>query len=603
MSEPLDLHALREEIRRIIASCEDMAQRLAPRISQCLPALQPSGTNLAHYLGMRRLELRHLQSELGRHGLSSLGRCEGQVLETLRQVALRLDEALQLPLDSTAPPAAPHSIGIEDADALLRAHAQALLGEHPEGRHVLVMVTSPPAAEVTDEWATALLAAGMNCLRVNCGTGEPSEWQQIAETLKRATAATGTRCRLLFDLPGPKVRTRALQPSPEVLHIRRKKDELGRTAGPTQVKLALSGPGVLPVRAKWLKALQVGDTIHFKDTSGRRRCIQVTERTSEAVLAESEKSFYITSGTRLRWYRGHRKMGKSRCGAIEPRPFSIELAVGDVVTLCDDGAKDKSDGSDRDEPAFGLSMPGLLDAIALHDRVLFDDGGLAGVVIDKAPSRIRVQIASAKAARVRLKDKKGVSFPDSVLPLPFLTEQDRAALDAVIELADLLAFSFVRGADDVKEALALVRQRRPELGVVVKLETRQGFDHLPAILFQLMSHAPVGLMIARGDLAVECGFERLAELQEEILWLCEACHMPVIWATQVLESLAQTGIPTRAEITDAAMAMRAECVMLNRGPHIVAAVKALVDIIQKMEHHQYKKRQLYRPLHIADMED
>jgi len=79
-------------------------------------------------------------------------------------------------------------------------------------------------------------------------------------------------------------------------------------------------------------------------------------------------------------------------------------------------------------------------------------------------------------------------------------------------------------------------------------------------------------MIARGDLLVEIGYERLAEVQEEILWLCEAAHVPVIWATQVLEGLAQKGLPSRAEITDAAMGVRAECVMLNKGPHIIEAV-------------------------------
>lgn len=77
-----------------------------------------------------------------------------------------------------------------------------------------------------------------------------------------------------------------------------------------------------------------------------------------------------------------------------------------------------------------------------------------------------------------------------------------------------------------------------------------------------------GIMIARGDLAVECGYERLAEVQEEILWIAEAAHTPVIWATQVLESLAKTGLPSRAEVTDAAMGERAECVTLNKGPHI-----------------------------------
>ena len=73
-------------------------------------------------------------------------------------------------------------------------------------------------------------------------------------------------------------------------------------------------------------------------------------------------------------------------------------------------------------------------------------------------------------------------------------------------------------------------------------------------------------MIARGDLAIELGFQRIAGMQEEIPWLCEAAHVPVIWATQVLERPAKEGLPTRAEVPDAAMANRAECVMLNKGP-------------------------------------
>jgi pyruvate kinase len=103
-------------------------------------------------------------------------------------------------------------------------------------------------------------------------------------------------------------------------------------------------------------------------------------------------------------------------------------------------------------------------------------------------------------------------------------------------------------------------------------------------------------MIARGDLAVECGYERLAEVQEELLWVCEAAHVPVVWATQVLESLAKGGMPSRAEITDAAMGERAECVMLNKGPYIHDAVRVLDDILRRMEAHQSKKTAMLRPL-------
>ena len=138
-----------------------------------------------------------------------------------------------------------------------------------------------------------------------------------------------------------------------------------------------------------------------------------------------------------------------------------------------------------------------------------------------------------------------------------------------------------------------------KLGLILKIETREGFDQLPRLLLAAMRGRAVGVMIARGDLAIECGYQRLAEVQEEILWICEAAHMPVIWATQVLESLAKNGIPSRSEITDAAMGKRAECVMLNKGPYIVTAVRVLADILGRMQAHHEKKNSMLRKLHLA----
>jgi pyruvate kinase len=149
----------------------------------------------------------------------------------------------------------------------------------------------------------------------------------------------------------------------------------------------------------------------------------------------------------------------------------------------------------------------------------------------------------------------------------------------------------------VEALLAELDERDADrLGVVVKLETVEGFRALPEILFALMRRRDAGVMIARGDLAVETGFERLAEVQEETLWLCEAAHLPVIWATQVLDDLAKRGVPTRAEVTDAAAANRAECVMLNKGPRIDDAIRALDDILRRMRGHMDKKRPLLRRL-------
>jgi pyruvate kinase len=138
-------------------------------------------------------------------------------------------------------------------------------------------------------------------------------------------------------------------------------------------------------------------------------------------------------------------------------------------------------------------------------------------------------------------------------------------------------------------------------GVVLKIETRAAFEALPSILLAGMCSPPSGVMVARGDLAVELGYGRLAEVQEEMLWLCEAAHMPLIWATQVLETLAKKGQASRAEVTDAAMSGRAECVMLNKGPYVVEAVRFLEDVLYRMKLHQEKKRSMLRKLSISSL--
>ncbi len=185
-----------------------------------------------------------------------------------------------------------------------------------------------------------------------------------------------------------------------------------------------------------------------------------------------------------------------------------------------------------------------------------------------------------------------------------LTQKDKEDLDFVVKHADSIGYSFVKSAADVallqKELKKRCGKSFRHLALVAKIENREAVANLPEIIVQAASRQPLGIMIARGDLAVEVGYRRLAELQEEIMWICEAAHVPVIWATQVMENLVKTGLPSRAEITDAAMGERAECVMLNKGPYIVEAVSVLTNILQRMETHQYKKTSQLRALHIAE---
>jgi pyruvate kinase len=164
----------------------------------------------------------------------------------------------------------------------------------------------------------------------------------------------------------------------------------------------------------------------------------------------------------------------------------------------------------------------------------------------------------------------------------------------------MLGYSFVRTAEDViKLYEELDKNQALDIGVVFKIENKEAFENLPLILFEAMKRSKIGVMIARGDLAVEIGFERISEVQNQILWLCEAAHIPVIWATQVLENLAKTGVATRAEVSDVSLSAQAECVMLNKGPYIVDAVRTLKDILIKMEGHLSKKKSVLRPLNVA----
>ena len=179
---------------------------------------------------------------------------------------------------------------------------------------------------------------------------------------------------------------------------------------------------------------------------------------------------------------------------------------------------------------------------------------------------------------------------------------DIEALRFVAKHADIIGYSFVRTPEDICDLQERLKKLGAyQVGIDLKIETRQAFEQLPSLLLTAMQSPRVGVMIARGDLAVECGYQRLAEVQEQILWICEAAHIPVIWATQVLESLAKEGVPSRSEITDAAAGVRAECVMLNKGPFIVKAVQALDDILKRMEGHQQKSRSRSRKLRLAEM--
>ena len=298
-------------------------------------------------------------------------------------------------------------------------------------------------------------------------------------------------------------------------------------------------------------------------------------------------------------------MATSTIGDLPAQPRPILLRAGDSLWVTSEAETGRNalPAAGR-RPASPATIPCTLDAVfrdtRVGHRILLDDGKIEGVIREVQSDRLRVVIQRAAPQGSKLRPEKGINLPDTDLSIPALSAEDFANLQFAVKHADLVSLSFVHRPDDVW----LLRKHltdlgRPHMAVVLKIETRAALRQLPGILLAGMQGSPPGVMVARGDLAVEAGWERLSELQEDILWLCEAAHVPVIWATQVLEGLAKKGLPSRAEVTDAAMIARAECVMLNKGPHILSAVRFLGSVLLRMQAHQYKKRDLMRRLEVS----
>jgi pyruvate kinase len=258
---------------------------------------------------------------------------------------------------------------------------------------------------------------------------------------------------------------------------------------------------------------------------------------------------------------------------------------------------DETDMND-DKPTVGCAVPGIAEQLKPGEIVLFDDGLIEARVESIESKKAKLVVLRISSKKPNIKNEKGINFPDSNLLMPALTDYDIKCLGFISKHADMAGYSFVRTTKDILQLQEAIGKNK-KISLIIKIETPEAVKNLPELLFCGMRDEHIGVMIARGDLAVEIGFERMSEVQEEILWICEAAHVPVIWATQVLENLNKSGVATRSEITDAAHAALADCVMINKGEHIIQTMETLRDILIRSGGHHVKKRYTFRPLAIA----
>ncbi|OLP15795.1 pyruvate kinase [Leptolyngbya sp. 'hensonii'] len=505
LSSPEALLLTLQELRQNV-ECEGQALFNQWRSQIQRPEFLASALNLAQYLALRRHDLRNLQAALMPWGLSSLGRIEARVMPNLDAVITTLE--VLCGSESAQHRNRPPIEFFFEGNRLLQQHTEELFGQPLPQRRVRIMVTLPSEAATDYERVREIIQRGATCVRINCAHDAPASWECMINHIRRAEQETGTSCRVMMDLGGPKIRT-------------------GSVFAPCDRKRVFRGDYLLLSR-------------------------RTPERNSEI-------------------------------GAGESIPAPV------------------------DHFQISCTVPEILDLLTVGTPVYIDDGKIRTRVVDTqylfpdGELGLLLQVTHASPKGVKLRPEKGLNFPNTVLPLNPLTEKDLSDLDFVATHADIIGYSFVQRSADIQLLQKELDQRSGDRpvppAIVAKIETAIAVSNLPELIIHAAGKQSFGVMIARGDLAVEIGYQRLTEIQEEILWLCEAAHVPVIWATQVLESLVKDGAPSRGEMTDAAMAERAECVMLNKGPFIAEAITILDDVLTRMEAHQLKKTPQLRALH------
>jgi len=260
---------------------------------------------------------------------------------------------------------------------------------------------------------------------------------------------------------------------------------------------------------------------------------------------------------------------KLRLGAFAEG--AVQLQNGQTFTL-------DSDKTPGDATRVNLPHPEILSALRPGHSLLLDDGKVRLIAEETTKEHAVTRVVVGG----RMSDRKGVSLPDTDLPVSAMTSKDRADLEAALVTGvDWIALSFVQRADDVLEAKKMIRGRA---AVMAKIEKPQAIDRLADII-----EASDALMVARGDLGVELPLERVPSLQKQMTRMARRAGKPVVVATQMLESMIQSPVPTRAEVSDVATAVYegADAIMLSAesaaGKFPVEAVSTMNRIGEEVE--------------------
>lgn len=586
--KPGKLDKMIAKIDRLIQACIKAEVRSTESLANIHPRYHDSARNLIYYREFRQYDLRKLQESLGSLGLSRLAKAQAHILAGLkntRTILNALREGSPIQEDKL-------ELSFKKGSKLLRSNAKRLLGKAIASRSTRIMVTMPTIAAENYELVEQMVQEGMDCARINCAHDHADIWEKIIGNVRKAADSQGKVCKIAMDLAGPKIRTGQLKSGPKVRKYRPVKDVHGKIDQAMEIWIgpeARKDMAHLPIAREDVAFFKDAEEISFLDARSKKRKFRIDSWTEEGLKVFLEKTVFLETGSRL--FKDAKRQSESiPVGELPYKEGLIMLNKGDHLRLDKESlpgapAQLNKKGALVKAAHISCTAPAIFEQVKVGEKILFDDGKIEGLIEEVHADHLWIKITYAAEGGGKLREDKGINLPESELLIKGLTDKDRIDLHFLARHADIVNFSFVNSPEDVQELIdeLTALDAIDRVGIILKIETQQAFNQLTEILLAAMQVNPVGVMIARGDLAIETGWYNIGRVQEEILSFCQAAHISDIWATQVLEGLAKKGIPSRAEITDAVMAQRADCVMLNKGPYILDAIRLLNRILVEME--------------------
>ena len=414
-------HAARsvDELRRAALAAE---QEFAAELEAAAPSMRESAYNLVHYLAVRRHDVRELQDELTRLGLSSLGRMEAHVMASLQAVLEVLCTLRDQPVPAAIAEAPP--VTFKTGNALLAAHADAILGPARRGRATRIMVTMPGEAAEQPALIRDLVEAGMEVMRINCAHDTPKVWERMVRHLRRAERETGKRCAVSFDLAGPEAAhgtDRARAGGGEV------------AAGTRHASVSSRIPRAFGSSRACTKTTSTTRRFPSRATCSPRRSRATASSSPTPAIASAcctwSRSTRASACAKPTRRRTSCRARACRCGARDARsrrawwaPLPaveqwIALRPGDVLDVVRGEMPGRDAVHDDDgrvlEPAFvSCALPEVFVGVRVGEPMLFDDGKIRGTIRAVNADRIRVEITAVAGGAAKLRAEKGINLPD-----------------------------------------------------------------------------------------------------------------------------------------------------------------------------------------------